>query len=510
MQITNETQSTFSETSKQESKNANSSLNFSDELNSNEEKSQKQLEKEKMDKLLADIDSLLRTGLTVEEFERLQELLAQIKKLAKESENDPDIKKELEKQMSALENELYELQKRKKGIVVEGSNSGKQNENDTQKSIQTGLEERINNLQKQINDLQQPNQKESMGNSWFINQQLSFGNTQTAFLENLKEQMKQDYKDSMTQNRFDLLLKELGITNLDQEQKEMYRSIINDREITYDEIENLSYEEIQTLNKFIMQKDEYENYKEETMIHYNTKVAHVLNVSKISHNENFNKAVFESLKLLDDSREFMALVTGTHNFPTVPSRDYDSSDPQMVLTELIQEHQQMFQTSNKPEEMAYHKKVASIFSNLLQTFNVMNEENSLRVTTYDNEQDIKTILFDDLISVLQTGITKSEQEYIEKLTMDIKRLIDESTSKEIPIKQIEKLVEKLKSSIEQIQQRYGQDIKENDDVEVQQDESKNLSLEMKKLEKIVLQLEKVFHKLLEQTSKNDELKDRKQ
>ncbi|MGP2655909.1 hypothetical protein ACOJTA_02610 [Malaciobacter sp. WC5094] len=126
----------------------------------NEEKKEEDI----ADKLLKDIMSLFKTGLTVEELEMIQKLLEEIKK--KVSESKPPLSsdeiKEIDSMMEKLERMIKELQKRAKGeAVIDMENShvnniSKEDKSDTSKSISldiAGFQKRIQKAQNDIDEL---------------------------------------------------------------------------------------------------------------------------------------------------------------------------------------------------------------------------------------------------------------------------------------------------------------------------------------------------------------------
>ena len=140
----------------------------SNEQNSkNEEKEKELTTKEKQevtDKLLEDIMSLFKTGLTVEELEMIQKLLDEIKKKISEEKlplNSNDIK-EIDSLLTKLELMIMELQKRAKGeAVIDMEDSptndiSKENKSSSNKSISldvAGFQKRIEKAQNNIDNL---------------------------------------------------------------------------------------------------------------------------------------------------------------------------------------------------------------------------------------------------------------------------------------------------------------------------------------------------------------------
>ena len=102
--------------------------------------------------LVEDIISMLRTGFTVEELERIEELLAEIKKKLKE-EGGSDKESKIDKMLDELEKEIARLQKRITGVATIELNSGKKENFESTDPVIQGFESRIDNIQKNIEKL---------------------------------------------------------------------------------------------------------------------------------------------------------------------------------------------------------------------------------------------------------------------------------------------------------------------------------------------------------------------
>lgn len=131
---------------------------FSNMLTNNkEEKDSKEEEvvevKRTLDELLSDIISLMKTGLTVDERERLQELLIELKDEIKEGNYS---KKEIESMISNIEREISALQKRISGQVIIDKESNDLNQNESENSIDSksfSLIERIESALETLSEL---------------------------------------------------------------------------------------------------------------------------------------------------------------------------------------------------------------------------------------------------------------------------------------------------------------------------------------------------------------------
>lgn len=109
--------------------------------------------REETKKLLADINSLFKTGLTVEELEKLKELLKAIKEAIKEAEENNSSTSNIETMIDDLEKAMMLLQKRIGGEAVIKADK-ENNPNDDM----LGFASRIEAIENSIKNLEQGNQ----------------------------------------------------------------------------------------------------------------------------------------------------------------------------------------------------------------------------------------------------------------------------------------------------------------------------------------------------------------
>ena len=119
---------THNEQKTQENKSSNSS--FNDTLNKSKEEQSKIQSQENTQKLVDDLLSMIRTGLTVSELEMLQELLAQLNKLKGKSD-DSDNDQELKAMLSTLEAAVLAIKKRLSGEAIINQTEDKKSTNET-------------------------------------------------------------------------------------------------------------------------------------------------------------------------------------------------------------------------------------------------------------------------------------------------------------------------------------------------------------------------------------------
>jgi hypothetical protein len=306
------------------------------------------------------------------------------------------------------------------------------------------------------------------------------------------------YDDSkLTQEQFDKLIDKLDLNYLTQDEKELYKSIIDNGYISNEEIKGLSYEEMKTLGKFVFKKDESGEYIDETLLNSDIKAGTLLSTAVISDNDEFNESVFkmvENLEKDEDITSFMYLITGTFHsnkliaFPQLQEIDYKGKDIKEFLEDKISTFEGMLEVSANNELSKVLKSVINQFDDLLSLFNSISKNKDEPTTKSSYEVDITQKLIDDLISLMETGLTKTELESIEKLMNQIKEKIEDSKEKKVSEDKIRELIKELEDKIKQIQKR----VIGNDKIEIEKD-SKNikddeLSLNMQEFKSILQSL----------------------
>jgi hypothetical protein len=132
---------------------------FEDSIKKNEEEKKsedKTLElKRTTDELVADIISLLKTGMTEGEVEALQKLLRELKDKIKEGEYSP---KEIENMLSELEQAIQALQKRILGqVIIEAKDSNslikEENSDDSMTAVNIAFLNRIEDAMTSLEEL---------------------------------------------------------------------------------------------------------------------------------------------------------------------------------------------------------------------------------------------------------------------------------------------------------------------------------------------------------------------
>jgi len=121
---------------------------------------------EKRQALVDDLISVIKTGFTEAELENIEKLLAEIRKLMQEKndENSTTSHKDIDEQIKAIEDALLALEKRLYGVSIvemDDENTKKENQDqDTQKSTGFNFEERIDAITKRVDILKNGDFKE--------------------------------------------------------------------------------------------------------------------------------------------------------------------------------------------------------------------------------------------------------------------------------------------------------------------------------------------------------------
>ena len=97
MLIKNNISATNEQSEKKTKATENKKTSFSNELERNKEKEEESLNKENIKKMVEDLLSMIKTGLTVSEVALLQELLAKISSLKNTNSNNPEVDEEIKK-----------------------------------------------------------------------------------------------------------------------------------------------------------------------------------------------------------------------------------------------------------------------------------------------------------------------------------------------------------------------------------------------------------------------------
>jgi hypothetical protein len=445
--------------------------------------------------------------------EYLQELLSKIKKLTNEkSENgmSEEEKQEINAMISELEIALAALQKRLTGSSIIKSKD--ENTKEISNDIDTeSFEGRIEVLETMLVDLRHEKLNKIGLEELILN---NINITDEILPSDAVEELKKQYKESFTNEKFEELLIKLDIKNLSKEEKELYKSIIDDRYISDDEISNLSYNQMETLGKFIFIKNGKDRYVEESLINTDLKAGTLLSIPIISNDKNFNKALFSMVETMNDERtiiDFMYPITGTHHtakliaFPEIQHKNYNGKDMSKVLGNMIEQYKTLLDGTIKANGVEHYQNKIAQFTdlfNLYQDF-LGNEDSKLEKEEYI--YNLREYLLDDFISILKTGLTVSEVEQFEKTIAKIDKLIEDSEKKEILDIEIKDMIKKLKEELEEIYRRLGGRGEIEIDKNLETQNSDGLTQTMKEFKSIVSSLKKALEEITTKGIKDDSM-----
>ena len=243
--------------------------------------------------------------------------------------------------------------------------------------------------------------------------------------------------------------------------EKLFKTILEDNAITYEEIEELSYEEIIELTNYYMSKDEDGEFIPNPRINVERKAGMLLSSTVMSQNENFNKAIFHSIRQIEDEKfleTFMYDITGTTlsdkiiAYPELQEEKFKDGIDKFI-TETLAKYEAKLDIAENDEEKEQYEALIGIFTKLDHMKKSFNNESIHEQK--DNFIERMRALVDDIISVIKTGFSLEELEYIEKLLNEIKKRIRESRESGIDAEEdINKMIKELERAVAELQKRF--------------------------------------------------------
>jgi|GEM_PF-3651711 len=274
-------------------------------------------------------------------------------------------------------------------------------------------------------------------------------------------------------------------TELSDAEKKLFNSIVEDKYVTYEEVEDLSYDQIQQLKDFIMQKDEDGNYIKRTLLDSDRKAGILISTTAISSNTNFNKAIFNTVKKIDDEKvleTFMYDLTGTEHsekiiaYPELQVVDYSKEDVGQFVQKQIASYQIKVDTAVDDETKEYYQDILNMYNGLNKTYRALNGES---LTEGDPLEKLRELVA-DIVSMFKTGYTVSELEYIEQLLEEIRKLLKERNSgdSDISDKEINEQIKAIEKALLALEKRLNGEavIEMDDETNVSSSDDKNSNL----------------------------------
>lgn len=198
------------------------------------------------------------------------------------------------------------------------------------------------------------------------------------------------YREETTKSEFLEMLEELDVTNLTDNEKDLFFSIVKNKYISDEEIMSLSYDQVKKMKELIIEKDkEGEEYIKASLISASLKANSLMTTSMISEDETFNKSVFNMIKDMPDGKEavkLIGLLTGSTNVSDVVAWDEYIDDKNFDfqriydkdLTKFIENKIKYFEGQLEQElstsERKIYEKVVSTFKTLKDYHETQKEE----------------------------------------------------------------------------------------------------------------------------------------
>ncbi len=503
IQSTDTVTSTNTQNEKKTQQNGSTNSSFSDVLNQSKEEQLRIEEQENVKKLVEDLISMVKTGLTVSELEMLQELLAKLNTLKAKSDSDPKAEKELKAILSTLEAAVLAIKKRLSGeaIINQDEKNTLENDNSTKSRIEAVTEA--------VKDIISHSTSEDKLLEDLMNK------SNPNLLKHLStNNFKLDKSEYITDEEFDEIADKLNLKNISEDDMKLFKSIIEDQYITNDEVKGLSYEQMETLGKFVFVEEGVDGYVDKTTMNTDFKAGTLLSIPIISNDKNFNKAIFKIVEKMDGKEEnkyeiqqFMWPITGTPHsssliaFPELQATNYNGKDMGKVLDDLLSDFKTSLDNSTRANVKQYYQTKISQFTDLLNLYNEFsgNDEEQIKKEKYIT--NIKLDLVADMLSMIKTGFTVSEMESLEKMIIEINKLIEDSKDEKVSEEKVKDMISKLEAEISKLQDRLNTKITNEEDEIEENDDTKKLTNIMKEFKSIVNSLEDTLSQIKEESTK---------
>lgn len=190
---------------------------------------------------------------------------------------------------------------------------------------------------------------------------------------------------------FDKLLTHLDDMALSDKEKDQFFSIVQDRYISSEEIESLSYEEAKKIKNLIIEYDENGKAYDASLINASYKASSMMASSLVSSDETFNKAFFEKIRTMDDQKEIIGLVaalTGTYHMENIAAREelindanFDfhpikETDMKAFLENKIDEFKDVLQSPDSEGEKRVYETLLSWYSDIYDNYKLFEEKDN--------------------------------------------------------------------------------------------------------------------------------------
>lgn len=188
---------------------------------------------------------------------------------------------------------------------------------------------------------------------------------------NLHDSVTKEY-DKKEKEEFEQLLKKLGVTNLSQSEKDMFRTILEDEEFSNMEMDNLSFEQMKKISQLLSNWDKDGNFEDKLSVRYGSKTAALLSTVNATDDDILNKALFDKVKNMNDLDEINDFLLPFLNHISEKLKEYDeiiNLDMNEVIDELIGQFQENYDKSEDNETKNYYKEKIEIYIEFKEYYN---------------------------------------------------------------------------------------------------------------------------------------------
>ncbi len=253
-----------------------------------------------------------------------------------------------------------------------------------------------------------------------------------AFSENNRKY----YENQFSVEYFESVIEKLDIKDLTSEDKELCKGILKDKYILEDEVKNLSFKELQTLDKFYM-KAQDGIYVGESIYVTDVKAGALLQAVNATKDEVFNETIFDAVQSMDDDQQiaiYMAIVTGGRGFGresayhdiTKDSPSSPGKEPSLVLEQLIKDTKNKLDNAATDQDKNFYKNMLEIYNDLsLRYEQKLSGKESGQIIEEEIEADIM-LLYKMLLSISNIELTSVENEIMDKILLYLGERTDES------------------------------------------------------------------------------------
>ncbi len=253
-----------------------------------------------------------------------------------------------------------------------------------------------------------------------------------AFSENNRKY----YENQFSDEYFESVIEKLDIKDLSSEDKELCKSILKDKYILEDEVENLSFKELQALDKFYM-KAQDGIYAGESIYVTDVKSGALLQAVNATKDELYNETIFDAVQSMDDDQQiaiYMAIVTGGRGFGresayhdiTKDSPSSPGKEPSLVLEQMIKDTKNKLDNAATDQDKNFYKNMLEIYNDLsLRYEQKLSGKESEQVIEEETEADIM-LLYKMLLSISNIELTSVENEILDKILLYLEERTDES------------------------------------------------------------------------------------